>query len=1122
MMKFFSSVSKSKVVRVIAAALILASSVSFINLTLAADPVVLTVRVYENEPSNNKLVAGVNVRIVADDSSSQSATTDNSGVATFSTVPGFYRVELRASGYYDRDYSDLLVDVDTDFVASIMPVQGSGTDGSGGSNSGGGISPDGCTPTPPRGQPLLNIWPIATSGADCTDYPLLSVRNLTSGSGWVSGSNINASAGDTLRVQLYVHNGVLDYPENIAHNVMVKTSLGSTISASAWADNAQLVTSGEKGGNVSVNMPSGGTLDYVAGTSRLFDRNKANERGFSDAVVTSGASLGDMRGCFDFLHFVEFDVKVNVPTPPATCIAKATGRVFIDLNGNAVFDSNDQPQANTTVTLLSPDGTQTLATTRTDSNGMYAFNNLTAGRYRVTHVVPGGYVRTTDDSVAFTVCPDFVYNFGYKAVVTTTQEPPAPGVISITKNVRNVTQGQTIFTSSTAANPGEQVEYQIKVSASNGDVINVVLNDTLQSRLNYVSNSLTVNGSPSGNSLTNLSLGNFTSGQTKTVVIRATVADASQFTAGTNTTLVNTATVTSGSNSASATANVIVNVPNTVPGTATVSVTKLVRNVTQGQSSFTKSTTAAPGDILQFQIQVNTFGNTAAQNVVVTDSLPSNLSFVSGSSATNNLGNMNAGSTQSVTLTASLSSENSFACGSTSLTNTVQVTSSNAGNASDNASVSVNRNCNTNNNNVTLSLTKLVRNVTQGQTIFTKSISAQPGDMVQFQIQVTASGNTTANNVIVTDTLPNNFSLVSGNTTSNLGSINSGNTQTILITAQAANESSFPTGTTSWINTAAVNSSNAGSASDTATVIVNRNVPNSTFASLSITKEVRNLTTNTNFSNFTNASVNDQVQFRISVTNTGNGTANNVRVTDNLPSGLINMNGDLVGGTQSIGSLNPGQSRTFTFQATVNSGANQTIINTANASADNTGTVNAQATVYVSAVAGANINLVLSKRAYNQTQNADATVVTARPGDIIIYTLTVRNTGNAAATNFIFQDDISDVLQLAAMQTFDGGAFNIGNLNVSWPSVTIPANGTVEKTFSVKVNSAFPAGSDNVMTNTFGNTVNVRVNKPTVAGAFIAPKTGATSTLAFVFATLFMLGYIGYRKINRKPLLKLT
>jgi uncharacterized repeat protein (TIGR01451 family) len=180
----------------------------------------------------------------------------------------------------------------------------------------------------------------------------------------------------------------------------------------------------------------------------------------------------------------------------------------------------------------------------------------------------------------------------------------------------------------------------------------------------------------------------------------------------------------------------------------------------------------------------------------------------------------------------------------------------------------------------------------------------------------------------------------------------------------------------------------------------------------------------------------------------------------------------------------------------------------------------ASCAVVVSPIAGSNVNLILSKRAHNQTQNVDATSTSAKPGDVIVYTLSVRNSGNAPANSFTFQDDLSDVLQLSMLQDFGGASFTLSTLTLSWPAVSVPANSTVEKTFTVKVNSTFPANSDNVMTNVFGNTLNVRVIKPTVSGTFHAPNTGAGTNVAIasVLSLLTLGGYMGYRKFKSNQL----
>ncbi len=73
--------------------------------------------------------------------------------------------------------------------------------------------------------------------------------------------------------------------------------------------------------------------------------------------------------------------------------------VFHDLNGNGVLDPNTEwgLPVNVTVNLLDADG-GFLATTVTNANGYYAFDQLDAGDYIVEFITPENYVLTTKDA----------------------------------------------------------------------------------------------------------------------------------------------------------------------------------------------------------------------------------------------------------------------------------------------------------------------------------------------------------------------------------------------------------------------------------------------------------------------------------------------------------------------------------------------------------------------------------------------------------------------------------------------------------------------------------------------------------------------------------------------------
>ncbi|MEK6892256.1 MAG: SdrD B-like domain-containing protein, partial [Nanoarchaeota archaeon] len=97
------------------------------------------------------------------------------------------------------------------------------------------------------------------------------------------------------------------------------------------------------------------------------------------------------------------------------CKYTVSGYVFLDNNGNGVFDGDDSKIPGEIVYLRNPDDTADIKPpVTTDSSGNYAFTDLAPGDYRVRHNVPDGYVRTNDDSTKFRLDQDYVKNFGIR------------------------------------------------------------------------------------------------------------------------------------------------------------------------------------------------------------------------------------------------------------------------------------------------------------------------------------------------------------------------------------------------------------------------------------------------------------------------------------------------------------------------------------------------------------------------------------------------------------------------------------------------------------------------------------------------------------------------------------
>ncbi len=98
---------------------------------------------------------------------------------------------------------------------------------------------------------------------------------------------------------------------------------------------------------------------------------------------------------------------------------------------------------------------------------------------------------------------------------------------------------------------------------------------------------------------------------------------------------------------------------------------------------------------------------------------------------------------------------------------------------------------------------------------------------------------------------------------------------------------------------------------------------------------------------------------------------------------------------------------------------------------------------------------------------------TAKRNDVLTYTLAVTNTGEAAQVDYIFSDDIGDILGSADIIDLGGGEMT-GN-TISWPAVTIGTGETVEKMFQVQIRSSFDDMVDYELRNVFGEETIVRI-----------------------------------------------
>lgn len=169
--------------------------------------------------------------------------------------------------------------------------------------------------------------------------------------------------------------------------------------------------------------------------------------------------------------------------------------------------------------------------------------------------------------------------------------------------------------------------------------------------------------------------------------------------------------------------------------------------------------------------------------------------------------------------------------------------------------------------------------------------------------------------------------------------------------------------------------------------------------------------------------------------------------------------------------------------------------------------------------------LTIEKSAQNVTQNIDdANNTTAQPGDVIEYSLTTQNYGEGEAKDIILKPEkLADILEYANLDlnSLDGGVFDNDTQSIAWNNrVTIKPGEKIVKSFKVTVKNPLPqtpspAGNpgsfDLVMTNVYGNTINIKlpggIIKNTEQVTQTLPNTGPGEALAIGGVLTVVAGY---------------
>ncbi|HDR6266003.1 TPA: DUF11 domain-containing protein, partial [Bacillus cereus] len=489
--------------------------------------------------------------------------------------------------------------------------------------------------------------------------------------------------------------------------------------------------------------------------------------------------------------------------------------------------------------------------------------------------------------------------------------------------------------------------------------------------------------------------------------------------------------------------------PNLPPASAnTLSnvITTQINNATIVATKSVNTPTAAIGDIVTYTIAVTNTGNIPASATVLTDGLGAGASFIQNSVTINNvpqpgldpslgvhLADISPGDTVFITFQAQILAIPP----SGTLTNNALVNYEYTVNPNQSPAVgsTVTNTTVTPIIDATLSINKTVN-----------STFATIGDTLTFTAIITNSGNTTANNVIFTDVIPNGTSFIPNSFTVNGTTIPNANPQNGInignLNSNASATLSFQVNITSLPNPNPIPNQSSLQYS----FIVGINEPpvsrtvqsNKTFTQVNTASVIATKTASSAF-----AAVGDTITYTTTLTNSGNTTANTPVFIDILPPELsfvpdsVQINtipqlGFRPDSGISLDSIPVGGTTTISFQAIVGS------IPVTNP------TLNQSSTTYsiivdptqppVTETATSNPTLVQINEAIIQaTKSVDRLFSDVAPGNsFLTYTVLLENIGNTTATNIIFTDPIPNNTVFIADSVRVGG--------VLLPGVN-PANG---------------------------------------------------------------------------------